>query len=327
MRQFLHWEAFHMPSGSGEDVAGKMIPDILFLEAAVNDQANGYTDTEQVRSMEGIVRQAKEINPAIDIVILYFADPEKITDYARGDIPKVIMNHEKVASHYNISSINLAHEVSDRISAGEFSWKYDFVDLHPSLFGQELYFASIKSYLEHEWNTGTNITVKKTNNPPLLDKYSFIHGNYYPIEKANLKRGFIYDPSFYPGDGLKVRPGFINVPMLVAESPGAELELRFNGKAIGLNIISGGDAGIIEYNVDGKPFIKVDLFTQWSRRLHLPWYILLEDELPDKEHLLRIRLTEDHNPESKGTVCRIVRFLVNDSNLNREEQNHIGYQK
>jgi len=301
-----------------EDVLRKMIPDLLFLEAAVNDHANGYTAEEQVRSMEGIVRQAKTINPKIDIVILYFADPDKNTSYAQGNIPEVIKNHEKVASHYSISSVNLAHEISDRILGEELSWEYDFVDLHPSPFGHELYFASIKSFFESVWADYPDSSSGKTDYTTLLDQYSYMNGNYSPIEKADLKRGFTYDPSFYPDDGLKVRPGFFNVPALVADSSGAELEYRFKGSAIGINILSGGDAGIIEYSVDKRPFVKVDLFTKWSKNIHLPWYIMLEDELPNKKHLLRIRLVDDHNSESKGTACRIVRFLVNDMDFNRE---------
>ena len=56
----------------------------------------------QVRAMEGIVRQAITSNPMIDIVFMYFVDPEKIRDYNEGIIPSEIVNHEKVAAHYNI---------------------------------------------------------------------------------------------------------------------------------------------------------------------------------------------------------------------------------
>jgi hypothetical protein len=92
---------------------------------------------------------------------------------------------------------------------------------------------------------------------------------------------------------------------------GAELELDFSGKAIGICIASGPDAGVIEYSIDGKPFKKKDLYTQWSGILHLPWYIVLEDELKDKQHRIRIRMAADKNEKSKGNACRILYFLVN----------------
>jgi hypothetical protein len=103
----------------------------------------------------------------------------------------------------------------------------------------------------------------------------------------------------------------MNRPALVATEAGAEMELTFSGKAIGICIASGPDAGMIEYSIDGKPFKKKDLFTQWSRVIHLPWYIVLEEELKNKQHRIRIRMSADKNEKSKGNACRILYFLVN----------------
>ena len=79
------------------DVLSKGKTDLLFVEAAVNDRTNAYPAAEQVRSMEGIVRQARIANPATDIIFMYFADPDKINDYNHGLIPSEIVSHEKVA--------------------------------------------------------------------------------------------------------------------------------------------------------------------------------------------------------------------------------------
>jgi hypothetical protein len=68
---------------------------------------------------------------------------------------------------------------------------------------------------------------------------------------------------------------------------------------------------MIEYSIDGAAFKKTDLFTQWSRGLHLPWYIMLNDELKDKEHSIIIRTISENNSKSKGNACRILHFLVN----------------
>jgi len=37
----------------------------------------------------------------------------------------------------------------------------------------------------------------------------------------------------------------------------------------------------------------------------------LEDELKDKQHRIRIRMSADKNEKSKGNACRILYFLVN----------------
>ncbi|MDP3916114.1 MAG: hypothetical protein Q8R96_20480 [Bacteroidota bacterium] len=76
--------------------------DLLFEETAVNDRVNGFDTESQILGMEGIVRHARESNPAMDIVIMHFVDPEKMTEYRKGITPPEISNHEKVAAHYQI---------------------------------------------------------------------------------------------------------------------------------------------------------------------------------------------------------------------------------
>jgi len=109
--------------------------DLLFEEAAVNDATNGRSNQEQISAIEGIVRHVRRENPATDIVIMHFVDPEKMETYRSGQVPDVIQNHEKVAAHYNIPTINLEKEVTERINAGEFTWDDDFKNLYPSPFG------------------------------------------------------------------------------------------------------------------------------------------------------------------------------------------------
>ncbi|MBN2311101.1 MAG: SGNH/GDSL hydrolase family protein, partial [Candidatus Hydrogenedentes bacterium] len=125
--------------------------DLLFVEAAVNDQVNGRTPAEHVRGMEGIVRHARIDNPSVDIVMMHFVDPEKIEAINRGETPEPVANHERVAAHYGTPSIDLAREVTERIRAGEFTWDDDFVDLHPSPFGQGVYYRSIVRLLDAAW--------------------------------------------------------------------------------------------------------------------------------------------------------------------------------
>ncbi|MDZ7605567.1 MAG: hypothetical protein U5K79_08255 [Cyclobacteriaceae bacterium] len=51
--------------------------DLLFLEAAVNDDTNRTEAIEIIRGMEGIVRHAKMANPLCDIVIMHFVESGK----------------------------------------------------------------------------------------------------------------------------------------------------------------------------------------------------------------------------------------------------------
>lgn len=293
------------------DLPGLADVDLLFFEAAVNDRANGTDSITQVRGLEGVVRQAKAANPKIDIIMMAFVDPDKIDDYHKGKVPVEVINHEKVAGYYNLPSINLARLVNDRIDNGEFTWKDDFKDLHPSPFGQEVYFSAIKTLISKTIDSppaeaATTTTLKKPLNP-----YSFTNASYYSIKNARLQKGWQRIESFKPED-VKGRDGFINVPILEATTPGSMLSLPFKGRAIGINVNSGPDAGILEYSIDGRPFEKLDLFTQWSHSLHLPWFLLFESELSAKSHVLRLKVSEERNKGSKGNAVRVVRFLVNE---------------
>jgi sialidase-1 len=295
------------------DVLSKGTVDLLFEEAAVNDRTNFFNATSQVRGMEGIIRHARKRNPLIDIVVMYFASPENSADFRNSVTPEVIINHDRVAAHYNVASINLAKEVTDRIDAGEFTWEYDFKDLHPSPFGQEVYFRTIKTLLYNcLQQTDATATPVKHPLPPPIDKFSYSNGRYVPVNEAKVIQHWQLVENWKPSDLAATRKQYVNVPALVAEKPEAILKLPFTGNAVGICVTSGPDAGIIEYRIDNKPFKKLDLFTVWSKDLHLPWYSVLGEQLKNRKHILEIHTTADKNPESNGNACRIVHFLVNE---------------
>ncbi|WPU92264.1 SGNH/GDSL hydrolase family protein [Mucilaginibacter sabulilitoris] len=290
------------------DVLDSGKTDLLFVEAAVNDR--GTDSTTQVRSLEGIVRHARNANPYTDIVFMAFVDPQKIENYSKGKVSPELVNHEMVAAHYNLPYINLALEVNDKIKNKELSWADDFKDIHPAHYGQELYFANIKSLLQTCVETTYKAPFKLTLPKP-IDKARFENGSYYDLTNAKPGEGWQITPNWKPSDGLQVRDGFVNVPVLNATEPGSELSLPFKGNAVGIAVVAGGDAGTISYAVDKDEFKDLDLFTEFSSWLHLPIYHLLGDNLANGSHVLRIRISEQKNSASKGHACRIVHFFVN----------------
>ena len=287
--------------------------DLLFEEAAVNDATNGRTSEEQKKAMEGIVRNLRKSNPAIDIVLMHFVDPDKIAQYNLNKTPAVIVNHNQVAEHYNIPTINLAKEVTDRINNGEFTWEDDFIDLHPSPFGQGVYANSINHFLDEAFSNliGPAEQITAHDLPVIIDKNAYDNGFLLEITKAKLSKGWSVDTSWDPKDGTGTRPNFVNVPMLIGNKIGETLKLRFRGNAIGIAVASGKDAGSIEYRVDRHKWIKLNLFTKWSEQLHLPWYYTLATGLSQQEHLLEIRIAELKDERSTGNACRIRYFFIN----------------
>ena len=301
------------------DVLGHGPVDLLFEEAAVNDDTNGFSDVEQVRGMEGIVRQARLANPKIDIVLLHFVDPGKMEQINRGETPSVIANHEKVADHYGLPSINLAREVTERIHASEFTWAKDFIDLHPSPFGHELYARSVHRLFDAAWSGAASVPTAPQ--PPALpsplDPFSYFRGRLISPKAAvesgsvTIESGWKLVPEWEPTDGAGTRPGFVKVPALVAEEAGAKLKFKFTGTGVGLFVASGPDTGVVEYRIDQGNWQTKELFTQWSPQLHLPWAKLLASELPEGEHVLELRVSNATDARSKGHAIRIIHLLVN----------------
>ncbi len=297
-----------------QDVLSKGTIDLLFEEAAVNDAYNGRIKERQIRAMEGIARHTWDVNPATDIVFMYFVDPLKMETYRNGNVPDVILDHEYVAMHYGIPAINLAKEVTDRIDNGEFSWKDDFKNLHPSPFGQKVYFHSMRIFLDSCLSRAekTHTTITRDSLPAPLDPFNYSHGKLIPVSDVNAGKFWSLDEDWQPEDGAKTRKGFVHVPMLVADMPGARMVYKFRGTAVGIVVVAGPDAGKIKYCIDGTQPKDLDLFTKWSKKLHLPWYYVLADTLKPGEHTLILKTTSEKNPESKGNACRIRYFFVNE---------------
>lgn len=294
------------------DVLKNGMVDLLFEEAAVNDDTNKRTPDEIIRAMEGIVRHAKYDNPLCDLVIMHFADPGKMEDYRNGKVPEVIQLHEKVAEHYNISTINLAKEVTERIDANEFDWENDFKNLHPSPFGQTIYFNSIKTFLEIAWESDFRDEKKEVVEiPNPIDKANYDHGILVEPKPPKKIKGWEWIENRKPETEVGTRANYTNVPMLVGEYPGKIIKFQFEGNAVGISVAAGPDAGIIEYSIDNSEWQQQDLFTQWSKQLYLPWYYTLATGLKNKKHTLQIRLTEYKNPESKGNKCVLRYFYIN----------------
>ena len=290
------------------DVFARGEVDLIFLEAAVNDSTNGRSALEMTRGVEGIIRHARELNPYIDIVLMHFVDPQKMASYRAGEVPLVIQQHEAVASHYDVSTVHLAREVTERIDAGQFTWKDDFKNLHPSPFGQRLYAATIRRLFDAAKPTGSS---QAPTSPPALDPFCYSQGRLTTIDQATDLKGFRINPQWQPSDRAGTRSGFVRVPMLIGTNPGSSLSLPFHGKTIGILVTAGPDAGQIEYSIDGGEFRVLDLFTRWSRGLHLPWSHVLASELKDEPHRLDLRIGTKHHKASRDHAVRIAYFLTN----------------
>lgn len=297
-----------------DDVLSKAKVDLLFVEAAVNDDTNGFNAIEQVRGMEGIVRHALLSNLSMDIMMLHFIYDPFIPKLDGGQMPDVILNHERVANHYLIPSVNLATEIAARMREGEFNWE-QFGGTHPKPLGHAYYAATINKVLDEMYAScvAAGPAVKPHVLPAVpLDGYSYTNGKLVDIRQAHINKGWQLVPSWTPRLIAETRPGFVDVPMLETDRPGAKLTLDFEGTAVGIFCVSGPAAGILEYSIDGATFKKLDTFTAWSGGLYIPWVYMFDTELPKGKHRLMLRMSKDHHLQSKGTACQIRQFVVNE---------------
>ena len=157
---------------------------------------------------------------------------------------------------------------------GEFTWKEDFRNLHPSPYGQRVYANSMMRMLETAFRQG-GTPVKHVVPKAMVDPRSYSAGRFGSLEDAKDLEGVTLVSSWTPIDNKGTRKGYVSVPALVATEPESSFRFDFEGRGIGLLITSGPDAGVIEFSVDGGEFWELDTITRWSQGLHLPWALIL----------------------------------------------------
>lgn len=290
------------------DILEKGVPDLLFFEAAVNDDATAKP-LDQVRAVEGIVRHMRAVNPKMDLVMLYFIYDPFIPLLNKGIQPDVIMNHERVANAYSISSINLAYEIANRMKAGEFNWD-KFGGTHPLWFGHKFYAASIAKLFDETIHVMNKAEIKPHEMPEkTLESFAYDKGKLVSIKEATRLKGFSIVEDWMPSVCKKalLRPGFCHVPMLECLKGGSSFEFEFKGRAVGIFCVAGPKAGVLEYKIDGKPYKDLNMYTKNSKGLYIPGVYMFDAELEEGNHILTVRVKKGEKSE-----CQIRDFVVNE---------------
>lgn len=296
----------------GTDVLAKGPVDLLFVEFAVNDDQDGHhTRAECIRGMEGILRQARQSNPGMDIVMTFFVNEAILKTLQGGQVPLTIEAHTAVAEHYGVPTINLAKEVAEEITAGKLTWA-QYGGVHPAPFGNAICARMIDELFSRAWSVTLSKEASAVPNPvPLtpLDPLNYGAGRFINPSEATIKQGWTLGVPDWKNIAGAKRERFTSVPILGASGAGAELTLAFEGTAIGAFIVAGPDAGIAEASVDGGPVVKVDLLHAYSRGLHYPYTVMLGTELQPGAHVLTLRIAAETH--SAGHAMRIMQFVAN----------------
>ncbi|MBR4751219.1 MAG: SGNH/GDSL hydrolase family protein [Thermoguttaceae bacterium] len=286
--------------------------DLFFVEFAVNDNQDGMFEYDHaVRGMEGIIRHIRTACPNVDIVMTFFVNEALMQKYREGTVATSIQAHGAVAKRYDISTIDLAKEIQEEIDAGQITWG-EFGGVHPAPRGNRICADMIAAILDAEWAKPTASELVPHPMPEPLDKYSYFNAGFRGFDGLALKEGFespfVPDWSKIPGG---FRDTFAGIPCLCADKPGAEATFEFEGNALALYILAGPDAGIVETQIDGGDWKKIDAYHHYSAGLHYPRAITLAEGIASGRHAATIRMSADKNANSKGTAIRIMQICVN----------------
>lgn len=298
-------------------------PDLILIEFAVNDDQDASHSREAcIRGMEGIIRHIKRVQPSADLVVTYFVNPPMLETWQQGKTPLSVAAHEQVMEHYGVSSVVLAKEIADRITAGSFTWK-EYGGTHPAPAGNQIAANLVQDLLDTAWHLNKNLRIEEDTETkpedavkPLrkpIDPNSYQSGKLTDVTEAKIDADWSVGIPDWKNLRGSMRSRFENITFLHASKVDAELSLDFDGSAIGLFILAGPDAGQVEYSVDGQPFKTKDFYHRFSKGLHYPRTVMLEDQLGDGPHVIKMRVGKKAERENAGTAIRIMAFATNSS--------------
>lgn len=289
--------------------------DLLFVEFAVNDDQDGiYSYNDALRGMEGVIAQARQHNPCVDIVITHFVNENILEKLSCGEETDSISAHTKIAEHYNISVSHLAKEVCELIDKGDLNWEL-FGGVHPNDFGNGIAAGLITRSLGETWKKTDVETCSAKPHPqvPLLDPFSYNDGRFLSFDDIQADENWKIGVPDWPTENEgHVRPRFLNEPMVYSKTVGAKLTIPFHGRAIGAYMLSGPDTGLIRCTLDGKESRILDTLHIHSG-FNYPMTLMFFNELNPDEHILEIEILDNALGRIKegGTAFRALHFVAN----------------
>lgn len=274
-------------------------PDLLFVEFAVNGAGQG---DRAIRSMEGIVRHARQHDPKIDLCFVYTVSVRFLKDLQADRLPEIMSTMEKVAEHYGVSSILLGLEAARKVKDGSLVFQgasshadgkvvFSGDGTHPFPdTGHPLYLAAIQRSLPALKAAGSPGPHAL---PAPLDAGSWEGARMIPLEDVQKSAG--WTKGLPAGDAYGARMAAQQLPSVwQAAQPGEALTFTFKGTGLGLAGLRTADSGQFAVTIDDRPPVKGTLFDSYAvpgRYRVQAWF--LPGELPDGEHRARIELLSE----------------------------------
>ncbi|WP_304062900.1 SGNH/GDSL hydrolase family protein [Pedobacter glucosidilyticus] len=261
-------------------------PDLVFIEFAVNDyKASKHHILE---AFEGMVLKIKNANPKTDICFIYTFSEAMLESYEKGFYPNSIIAMEEIASHYNISSVNFAPDIIQRIK------NKTLVVIGPKQHSDTTYFSS--DGVHPYENTGhlyyTQTLTKALDK--LLNKGKRFNSKkdiYYSaqLEKAKMTH---LETQMFNGIKAEIPPSKFSSLLQNIFALNQEedlLQIQFKGDRIGFMDIIGPSSGTLKIKIDDQEPQYITRFDRFCSYERLHWFII-DGLAPDIQHSISISL-------------------------------------
>ncbi len=272
--------------------------DLVFIEYAVND--NAADADERMRTREGLIRKLLQHN--IDVVLVYTFYQNMFDEMKDGGVPQSILDLEKLAEHYNISSVFMAKEAYEQVEKGVIPWCVWLPDgTHPQHIGSYFYASAVISMFEQELAAPRTQAILKADAMPA------------PLHEKNWQNTaeISFDDVITHGSWTVERE--VKIPWfdrrLYTYGLGDSLEFCFEGRGLCIVFSTGKRSGLVEYQLDGgewQPYTCERYW--WMPEENFVNAVKFFDDLPYATHQFKLRVTHANTEGCSSADCNILKI-------------------
>jgi lysophospholipase L1-like esterase len=267
--------------------------DLVFVEFAVND--NGLPADFRMHTREGLIRKLLA-DGRRDVVLVYTFSQPMYEAMVKGEVPASIEDFEKLAQHYDLSSIWMGLHAFEDIRKGRMRWEEWLPDgLHPQHRGSYSYAESVMRFLNRELiesNRLEPVEPQPLNREPLDQAH---WGDVYQLDFKNVA---------WEGPwSLQRWPHLVWIDQVLhTAAVGAKLTLSFHGRGVSLALDYGKRSGEFRYRLDkGEWQVQDQPHPDWSPDYGWFKIITLAQDLSIEQHILEIEVIHGDRANCKGT--------------------------
>ncbi len=271
--------------------------DLVFVEYAVNDF--GTEPGLRARAREGVLRQLRRAG--CDVVLAYTHAPDLQADTFAGRVPVTIADYERLAEHYQLSSVWMGLHALREVQRGLLRWEDWLPDaIHPGPRGSLSYAQSVSTFLAEALVPSTGAAASAPALPAPLTPGAWERVRHVPLDAPDRTGPWTVRR-------WTTCPGATQV--LHSTATGAGLRVAFAGRGLVLAFDFGKHSGEIRYRFDDGAWQEsVRDCPAWADNLGWLRSLVLTEDLPPGPH--RCEIVTLPGPGSAGRGSRTAIALI-----------------